>query len=177
MKKYFHLSNTFLGEEAILEPRVPNSSLISVEGNIPRVCFSTNVFYCFRSICGTNSISFNDFANFKDKKINQEHYSEEFFEAWDAMIEKGDFKIINPAIYITNEQLYLPPKCSDYRSNKEHWSLKPVKVKFQGYLCLKSLTERKLKITNDINTLDTQEYLKNITEIHRIYKPTSMKLS
>lgn len=137
----YHLSKKFLGNRVTLTPKVPGSAIESFEGNIPRVCFSTNVFHCVRGICGCASLQCLDLAEFKDKSSLK-------------------LIIINPAIYKTNKKLYLPPSHADFRSNTEHWSIDSIDVTFIGYLCLNSLLERKILVTDNLKTLNIKTYLK-----------------
>lgn len=157
----YHLSKVFLGNNVILTPKVPISSSIDAEGDIPRICFSVNIFYCVRSIGGGTLLKVFDLAEFKNRHISK------FDKNYDE--EKFNFSIINPSIYITKDKLFTPPAHGDFRHNKELWSLNPIDVKFAGYLCLNSLLSRELKITNMSNTLEVNTYLKNLNK--RIYKP------
>ena len=135
--KVYHLSKMFLGKEAILHPKIPSSSLISKEGNIPRVCFSTQIKYCVRSICGTRKLAMGDMIEFR---------------------EEGNKKlIINPSIYVpisNRTDLYLPPDASDFKINREHWALESIEVAYIGKLCLLNFSQGKIVITELSSTLD-----------------------
>lgn len=158
MTKCYHLSKKFLGAQLTLKPKIPESSVISEEGDIPRVCFSENPFLCVRSICGSGDIKVADLSEFKDRTIKEPK------ETWKDFInekEKTDYILINPSIYVTEEILYLPPSCSDFRANKERWSLNKINVEFIGYLCLKSLLDRKLVNTDQTKSLDTETFQKS----------------
>jgi hypothetical protein len=169
----YHLSKTFLGNEIILKPQVPSSAWVISEGDIPRVCFSTNVFYCVRSICGGPKLKVNNLTEFKDRTIEEQEVS------WDDFINEitdySSYVFSNPSIYITEDKTYIPPSHGDFRSNRECWSLKETNVKFIGFLCLKNLINRKLLITNDNNTLQPDIFIQSFHK--RIFKPHSMKLN
>lgn len=148
----YHLSKKFLGNVVRLRPKVPSSSAISIEGNIPRVCFSTNPFYCVRSICGSKHINGFDLIEFR----------------------LGDTKFINPSIYATTKELFLPPQVSDFKHNKELWSLKSIDVEYLGFLCLQSLLAGHLKCTERKHTLQPATYLE--FKDKNIGTPRSLKL-
>lgn len=164
MKTMYHLSKTYLGDKVTLTPKVPDSACFEDEGDIPRICFSTNVFYCVRGIIGCKRIRILGLVEFKNKIISQLDNEEE-----------EELKLVNPSIYVTTKKLYIPPTCGDFRYNKEYWALENTEVKFIGYLCLKKLISSELKITDNINTLDPSEWWQNKSEY--ILLPKVMKLN
>lgn len=98
---WFHVSNTYLGDSPILQPRLPRNGhwkIINEEGNIPRICVSNSLFHCLLAIHGTEYL--------KSSRLD-------FTE--------------NPCVYFTEETPYLPPNCSDFRLNSEMWFLKKTK--------------------------------------------------
>lgn len=135
MARYYHLSKKYLGDVVKLKPKVPGTSVITKEGNIPRVCFSINPFHCLRAICGHGNLTVSDLYDFIEDSI-----------------------VVNPAMYTTDAELLLPPACSDFRFNNEHWSLKRIEVLFLGYLDLKALLYREIRITSNPNTFDMGLY-------------------
>jgi hypothetical protein len=146
MKKYFHVSKKHLGDSPVFLPRVPESSLSSIEGDIPRVCVSELLFFCLRGITGQSPLRIVDLlSEFVDGR--------EGFEPCSEFIKRGG-KLLYPSVYSTTEIPHLPPKASDFRANKEMWFIYPVQMKLEGYLDLKWLVEhQKLKITSDAGSL------------------------
>ena len=133
-----------MGQQATLLPKVPNNAYFDEEGDIPRICFSTSIFYCVRSIIGCKRLRTIGLIAFKDIYTPEE-----------------ELKFNNPNIYVTNKKLYTPPACSDFKYNKEYWALDPTEVNFIGLLCLKNLVNGILKTTDIANTLDSQEWWNN----------------
>lgn len=119
---FYHISAIDLGREPILKAKIPKSAG-KEEPNIPRVCFSTSILGCLRSIdSGIQAhVPSSLFTLLEDERIKNSKFTQEGY-------------ILNPAVYITHEKLQLPPDVSDFRKTKEHWSLKDIKVKRIGYL-------------------------------------------
>ncbi len=120
MKRYFHLSKVDLGEQVVLEPKVPESAVTPECVSTPRVCFAPTLFQCLISISGSSNTA---------SAMTEFLYS-----------HKTQFN--NPTVYsTTSRKLILPkyPKCSDYQSTGEHWSLRPIKVRRLGYLDMTQL--------------------------------------
>ena len=134
----YHVSKGYLGRSVTLNPQLPKSALISIEGDIPRVCFSTELSGCLSSISGGANCSISDaLLEFKDKNI-----------------------FPNPSVYITIEDLFTPPNISDFRENNEYWALIPIKVKFIGFIDLFQLTKNIIEITMERFTLTNEIYRK-----------------
>lgn len=133
---FYHVSKKDHGLTFKFKPKLPESAIIPKEGNIPRVCVAPEIFYCLRSIGS-----------------NKHLYS------MDIIIEcRNDEGGWNPpAIYMTNEQPYLPPRVSDFRYNKEHWFLKPVEMLRIGYVDLEALTRGKVEIIKQFKTFTFEE--------------------
>lgn len=159
----YHLSKKYLGDDVILTPKVPVNADLDSEGDIPRICFSTNVFYCVRGIIGCKRIRILGLVEFKNKIVSQLDDEEE------------ELKLVNPSIYVTTKKLYIPPAHGDFRYNKEYWALENTEVKFIGFLCLKKLINSKLKITDNANTLNPSEWWQNKSKY--ILLPKLMKLN
>ena len=158
--KFYHVSKLFLGEVTTLFPKIPGSSSISIEGDIPRVCFSTHIKYCIRSITGSRKLTTADLTEFSEKHISCLNFEDD--ETY--LKETSKIRILNPSVYAVdsdNVKLYVPPAASDFRSNKEHWAITAVEVKYVGKLCLASFSEEKIKITDQEFTLS-----KNTAHIH-----------
>lgn len=137
--KWYHVSRKDLGDKIKLTPKIPESAIISREGNIPRVTTSDNVLLCVKAIISSYTFKVADLLEFKHKN-----------------------NFINPAIYVNDtDQPYLPPDAIDFRSNNEHWYLQETEFNLIGYVCLKSLTEGKLNIVNEKLTLTKEEFKDN----------------
>ena len=120
---WFHVTKDYLGKEVVLKPHAPESECIrNSEGDIPRICVSDNIFLCLKGIVG-NSV------------LTSLHFKSRFSE--------------NPSVYCTEEQAYIPPNCSDFRENHEHWILKPTKFFFLAYLDVRALLVRHVIIPTD----------------------------
>lgn len=117
---WFHVTKNYLGKEIILKPHAPESDCIrNTEGDIPRICVSDDIFLCLRGIIG-NPVP------------TSLHFKDHFVE--------------NPSVYCTEEKAFLPPNCSDFRENHEHWILKPTKFFFLAYLDIRALLLRNMII-------------------------------
>lgn len=123
-----HVSKMDLGDSAVFTPRVPETALVSIEGNIPRVCVSPSVGRCIHSIISSRVTHAWDLLYEFRSNI-------EDFEDLEEWIDR-DGIIVSPSIYSTDELPYLPPKASDFRQNKEMWFLKPVTLIRNGYVDL-----------------------------------------
>jgi hypothetical protein len=125
-----------------LRPGLP----VSKEGDIPRICVSSKVFFCIRAIVGGSKVGVSDvFAEFKSK-------------------DKGTGKqvLVGVAVYGTEEQPYLPPDASDFRRNSEHWFLKPVRFERLGFLCFRSLLlENKVALSEKPLACSLEELLES----------------
>jgi hypothetical protein len=123
---FYHVSAVDLGSKPILKAKIPECAG-KEEPNVPRVCFSTNILGCLLSIdSGIQAhIPSSLFTLLEDKRIKNSKFTEEGY-------------ILNPTVYVTNEELYLPPDVSDFRKTKEHWALKDIQVKRIGYLDVKN---------------------------------------
>jgi len=101
---FFHVSRSYLGKKKVFIPKVPENSLVHIEGNIHRVCVSDNLYFCLRSIIGLSEPKYVAFREFSE----------------------------NPCVYFTDEMPFIPPESVDFRLNNEHWFLKPTKFFFLG---------------------------------------------
>lgn len=129
IKNWYHLSKSFLGDNIILQPKVPESAVVEIEGDIPRICVSSHILKCLRSLIST-------------KKLFDENIILEFAESKRILNSKKYIKgyIQNPCIYYTfNNPAYLPPDSSDYRNNDEHWFLTPTQFHYFGRIDIKKL--------------------------------------
>lgn len=141
LEKFFHVSRTDFGEKFKFKPRIPSSAVMSVEGDIPRVCVSTTVLDCINAIngCGNTSVS--------DLLINCCDHIEQ------AMGLAVIFK--SPAVYMTTRVPYLPPEASDFRDNDERWFITPVTMKRVGFIDLSEIVyNQTIVITAEQNYFD-----------------------
>lgn len=140
---WYHISKIFLGDNIILQPKVPESAVIEIEGDIPRICVSSHILKCLRSLIST-------------KKLFAENIILEFAESKRILNSKKYIKgyIENPCIYYTsNNPAYLPPDSSDYRNNDEHWFLTSTQFYYFGRLDIKKLIfDNILESTDEENT-------------------------
>lgn len=142
---YYHVSKIDLGSVVVFTPKIPGSSLISTEGNIPRVCVTTSIRNCLLSINGVRE------GSIKDTVINLSNEENSY---------RKDIVTIGPVtIYSTDQQPYLPPDASDFRINKEHWFIQPVEMKRIGYLSLGQLLKGKISLVKKPNQI--VDYPKN----------------
>lgn len=120
---WYHITKKFLGKTVKLEPRVPTGvQIYAYEGNIPRICVSGDIYSCIKGKIGKEEISSLDLKNF--------------------------FKV-NPSLYYTEEEAFLPPATADFRNNDEHWILKPTDFYFLGYIDLRTLLIRNRIVPTD----------------------------
>lgn len=136
-ENYYHISRKDLGQKIILKPRIPSSSVISKEGNIPRVCVSSHPVYCLRSIVGTQEVSIED--------ILYAFYDSETYETL-SQWKNNNGQLFHPVIYQSFELPFLPPHASDFRRNKEQWYLKKTPFSRVGYLNLRQLLRGHIEI-------------------------------
>lgn len=126
---FYHVSKIDHGEEFEFIPRVPETAILNKEGNIPRICVSTKIFYCLRSICSNRELYSYDILN------NLNNYNKTNI-------------LMPPTIYAIDPKQppFLPPDVSDFRYNEELWFLNPIIMKRIGYLDLHKLVIGKIKI-------------------------------
>lgn len=113
---WYHVSYEHLGDTKILLPRVPDNANRELEGDIPRICVSSDIIKCLYAIIGSYHLT--------------------------AQQLRAQFGNRNPSIYYTRRVPYIPPKCADFRENDERWFLEPVEFYFLGYLDMKTLLEQ-----------------------------------
>lgn len=122
---FYHISSLDHGQSFKFQPRVPKSSVISKEGNIPRVCVAPTVYYCLCSLAGCRPLKFSDII----------------FE-----FQTDEGTLVSPSVYRTQQIPFIPPDASDFRKNKEGWFLKPITMERIGYLDLRSLSIGKIDL-------------------------------
>lgn len=156
--KYFHISRVDLGESTKLKPKIPGSSLISEEGNIPRVCVCPSIYKCIEAIVSSSQPTIDDFLIEFRLETNS-------FDFATLANEDEELRIYNsPVVYYCEEIPYLPPRCSDFRRTKEHWYLKRTTFTRFGYLDLNQLIiDGKLTIVNNHHQVELKQ--KNIPNI------------
>lgn len=99
----YHISAYYLGKKIVLMPKVPSTVMADEDNETARVCFAPSIEQCLLGIRGTKSI---------DKTYTGQY---------------GYF------LYSTEETLEpAGTRVPDFYRTNEHWSLKPVKVKFVG---------------------------------------------
>lgn len=163
---FYHLSKKHLGNDMIFEPRLPDSALIKTEGNIPRICVSSDIFLCIRSIISSKNVKIIDLLyEFSDRGEN-----DICFEEWK---NKNGF-FINPSIYTTDETPFIPPDVSDFRYNKEHWFLNKTQFKFIGFLDISYLFMNEIKITDKQFTINYNDYKLLNYDDNYIIKPSHL---
>lgn len=152
---FYHVSKKDLGSVVTLIPKVPESSLISKEGNIPRICVSTHIYFCLRSITGGSSSKFN---------VNE--ILHEIRDDIQPMEESLEWKnrgacFVSPAIYTCDEEAFVPPDACDFKKNNENWYIQNQSFKRIGYLHLHRLImDGQIKLVEYPHTLDGK-YLDN----------------
>jgi len=66
---FYHISKKDLGQTVKLKPKVPSSSLVSREGNIPRICVAPSLYLCALSVVSSKPISVSDLLfEYKEEK-------------------------------------------------------------------------------------------------------------
>ena len=132
----YHISKDYLGKVVTFYPRVPSSSVIKYEGDIPRVCFSTKLKHCLSSMGGSANATVSDILlEFKIKNT-----------------------FPNPTVYITRDKLFLPPNASDFRDNDEYWAINHITLNFIGFIDLFQLTKNVIEITMERYSLTNEVY-------------------
>lgn len=131
---FYHVSSVDLGSSPVLKAKIP-SCAGKDEPAINRVCFSSSILGCLNSIhSGLGATIPNSLVTvLEDKRIKDQKFNERGF-------------LLNIPVYYTNESLTLPPDISDFRKNKEYWSLTDIKVKRLGYIDV-----RKTMLEDDTN--------------------------
>jgi len=155
MRNYYHISKTFLGTEFKFIPKIPGASLISSEGDIPRVCVSPYIEFCIRSIISHDPIEAVDMLEFlcKNKKL-----------------------LVNPCIYSTTEIPFIPPDASDFRHNSEHWFLSNVKMSFVSRLCIQNfIYEDKIVLVDEEFSNLTKQFITDNNREIKINKMSKRK--
>lgn len=150
-QEYYHISKTYLGKEYLFTPRIPQSSLISVEGNIPRICVSDNILKCIRSMTGMHSPDILDITS-------EFIFGNDDCSNVDQLLLNGN-NFVNPAIYYTQNIPFLPPNISDFRYNSEMWFLQPELFQFKGYLNLSQLISGNFVVSESATSLTKKEYI------------------
>lgn len=115
-KTWYHISNKYLGENVIFEPKTPMRRYKN-EGNIPHICVTDSIFKCLRSIYGDEELTVSNFIWIltRSKKLK-------------------NVKVKNLAIYKTEDRPYTPPSVRDFELNNEKWFIHPTRFIFCGYL-------------------------------------------
>lgn len=153
---FFHLSKFDLGDSVILTPKVPESSLISKEGNIPRICVSSDVWLCICSIISVEKPSIRD--------LMYEFIDRTKFDSFEDCKKHNEF-FLNPVVYEIDDEPFLPPDASDFRKNKEHWFLTPKEFNKKGYLDFYSLLKGKIHISSENKKLSCEQFVKEFTNL------------
>lgn len=137
---FYHISKKDLGVNVKFTPRVPDSALVSIEGNIPRVCVSSSLLGCIRGICGTNKVTVSDIIYGCKKDVVSNSYCP-------------------LTVYLAPADIYpyVPPNVSDYRANKEHWYLSVIKMRRIGYIDFTALLDGCIEIIDYKKTLSISE--------------------
>jgi len=132
---FFHVSYSIEPTEnnmVILKPKVP-MKMYADEGNIPRICVSTNIIGCLKGITGklTKIRLVMTFA-----KDVLEHEESDCYPSYDLWL-------INPKIYVCNNKMaYLPPKFKDFRKNNEYWYIDETVFHYIGNINLDDLINK-----------------------------------
>lgn len=143
---YYHVSKKYLGEKVVLTPRVPETCLVSEEGDIPRICTSRTLLGCIRGIVSHSMVSVRDFI--------YEIVECEGFNTLDDYLADTKKMVISPPIYVTGGVAYTPPNASDFRANKEMWFLEDTEFVLIGYIDLALLMYTgELAVRQDIQSV------------------------
>ena len=135
---WFHISSDDLGASFLFTPRIPDSAVVSKEGNIPRICVCSDIHSCLMAITGVGKVG---------------------IPLRDLVFEfKKKLLVVSPAIYVCKDEPYLPPDVSDFRLTKEHWYLQEKMFNRQSFLSIKSLLSGEIKEITEPETMDFQEY-------------------
>lgn len=129
---WIHVSREYFGTNPVIKPKIPGSVsnnfvCRSVEGDIPRICVSTNLIKCISGITGNYDIPLESFTK---------HFP------------------TNPCVYITDEIPYTPPNCSDFRDNDEHWFITPTHFYYLGRIDIYKLVTRHEIVRTEIETVN-----------------------
>lgn len=115
---WYHVTK-YLGKQVTLKCNVPSgSSLLDVEGNIPRICVSDTIFFCLRATLGGTILKLQDMLSYYDNH--------------------------NPCVYFTEEVPYDIPNASDFRFNHEKWFLKDTVFYYLGNVDVYKLFSQKI---------------------------------
>ena len=163
MKKYFHVSKRYLGETVTFKPKIPETSIIDIEGNIPRICVSDKVFRCLCSIVSSYPFNISDLLyEFRDD-IKGFETKEEYCNRIDT--------IKSPVIYYTEDTPFLPPAVSDFRNNREHWFLQDTTFRLYGFVDFSELIKnKKLSISKTPTEIHSNNLLKEELKGILLYK-------
>ena len=135
---WYHVSNEFIGYTPILEPRVPDTVLMS-EGNIPRVCVSNNIYFCIRSKVGREDLRAYDLL-YGFSAISAKDEEDYFIKSESCKITT----VMNPSVYVTEGTPYYPPDHSDFRRNNEMWFITPTQFHFIGFLSIGEIVKNRV---------------------------------
>lgn len=150
---FYHVTKQDHGFLFKFKPKLPETALISKEGDILRVCVCPTIFYCLRAITSNHELLISDLV------FN--------------LINKPSI-LSSLVIYGTSDKPNLPPAASDFRRNKEHWFLKPITMERLGFLDLRQLAVGSLKITHLNEKIKFTEF-KNLINSDRIrYQKTKL---
>lgn len=161
---YYHLSKKDHGSDFLFKPRVPESSVIDFEGDIPRVCVTPRIIACLHSIAGTvGRLSLADIVyNFQGDRPLPSKWMR---EPDDDRVEV----IVSPTVYRTHQVPYKPPKACDFHKTEEGWFIKSIRMERIGYLNIHSLMSGSIELSEvpsslelDISTLSQDELNKEL---------------
>lgn len=128
---YYHVSKKYLGEKVVLTPRVPETCLVTEEGDIPRICTSKTLLGCIRGIVSHSMVSVRD--------VLYEIVEHVGFSAFEDYLADSTKMVISPSIYVAGGIAYTPPNASDFRANKEMWFLEATEFTLVAYIDLHTL--------------------------------------
>lgn len=134
---FYHISMHNHGDYFQFEPRVPETAIISKEGNIPRVCVCPTLYQCLKAISSSKIL-----------------YSFDII----TVAKKLEDYIIQPFVYkvIGDLEPYLPPNVSDFRENEEHWFITPVMMKRVGCIDLVQLSKGKVSMVKNLLPIEKE---------------------
>ncbi|MFA6198861.1 MAG: hypothetical protein WC679_00390 [Bacteroidales bacterium] len=150
---FFHISKIDLGDKVTLTPRLPDSAVISIEGNQKRICVSTSPLYCFRSITGMRS---------------PRHY-EILYEFKDEYDEDDEPLFCFPTLYYTKNKPIKPPDISDFSYNEEHWFIEETEFYKIGYVDMLALINNDFKISTVKKTTTILKDCRGLFEVNDEY--------
>lgn len=138
-----------LGAFLTMTPRVPETCLISKEGNIPRICVSTHLYYCLRSITGGSSNKF-----YVNEILHEIRDDMRAMESCDEWIKRATW-LNSPTVYISYEEAFTPPDACDFKKNHESWYITPQKFQRLGFIDLPTLvSEGVIKIIDTEHSIE-----------------------